>query len=103
VAEIFEGLRTFFEIVDFWGRFWGGEGMAASPPEDDEPDSNKSSAQVGAQAATPLPVEVEDFFPLTIFTFTYEVFSEMLSPQDCVTNFLLHFRGLANNRSCAEV
>jgi hypothetical protein len=77
--------------------------MAASPSEADKPESNKSSARVIAWAAPLLPAKVMELFPLTIFTFVEEVFSEILSPKDYVTDFFPCFRGLANNTSCEEV
>jgi hypothetical protein len=102
-AEGPEGFRTFLGTGDFLGHSWGSDGMAASPPEADEPESNKSSAWAKAWGASLLLKEVEDIFLPAIFTFAEEVFSVMLSPEDCATNFLLGFTGLAKESSCAEV
>jgi hypothetical protein len=48
-------------------------------------------------------VEVEDVLPLLILTFLEEVFSMMLSPEDCELNFQLAFKGLASANFRAEV
>jgi hypothetical protein len=71
----------------------------ASPSKADEPESNKSNARVGAQPAPTTPTEVDDVLPPLILTFTEEVFSKTLSPDDCELNFLLCFRGLASANS----
>jgi hypothetical protein len=89
-VEGLEGFGTFFTTGDFWGHFWGGARMIASASEADEPKSNKSSARAKV------------FLP-AIFTFAEEVFSLILSLEDCATNFLLGFTGLAKASSCAEV
>jgi hypothetical protein len=82
-ARASEGFRTFFRTGDFWGCFWGGVGLAGSPSEVDEPESNKSNARDGDWAAPLPPAE--------------------LGPEECETNFLLCFRGLASASSYSEV
>jgi hypothetical protein len=98
-----EGFRIFFGTGDFLGCFRGGVGMVASSSEADEPESNKSSAWAESWVASLSPTKVEDVHFTAIFTFTEEVFLVTLSPEDCATNFLLGFRGLAKESSCAEV
>jgi hypothetical protein len=93
-----EGFRTTFRRGDYYGRFWWGTGIAASSSEIDEAESNKSNS-VGVQPAPPPPAEVEDVLPSLILTFTDEVFSMMLSPEDCELHFVLRFKGLANANS----
>jgi hypothetical protein len=77
--------------------------MAASSSEADEPESNRSSARAKAWVTLLPPTEVEDVFFPVIFMFTEEVFSVILSPEDCATKFLLGFIGLAKESSCVEV
>jgi hypothetical protein len=75
----------------------------ALPSEVDEPESNKSSARAKDWCIQLPPVEVEDaFFPTTLMHVA-EVFSAMLSPDYCATNFLLCFKGFARASSCVEV
>jgi hypothetical protein len=98
-----EGYGIFFGRGDFLGRFRGGAGMAALPSETDEPESNKSSASAKAQVASLPPAEVENVFLPAILTLVGEAFSVMLSLEDCATNFVLGFKGLARASSYAEV
>jgi hypothetical protein len=75
----------------------------ALPSEVDEPESNKSSARAEDRGIPLPPAEVEDaFFPTTLMPVA-EVFSAMLSPKYCATNFLLRFKGFARASSCVEV
>jgi hypothetical protein len=103
IVGALEGFETTCKGGDFWGHFWRGTGAATSSPEADEPESNKSNAWAGAQTKPPPPVEVEDVLPLLILTFLEEVFSMMLSPEDCELNFQLAFKGLASANFWAEV
>jgi hypothetical protein len=98
-----KGFGIAFGGGDFQGRFRCGTGAATSPSEADESESNKSNACARAWPSPPPPTEVKDVLAPLILTFAKEVFSVMLSPEDCETNFLLCFRGLASANSCAEV
>jgi hypothetical protein len=78
-------------------------GAASSPPEADNPESNKSNVRAEARPEPPQPVEVENVLHLLILRFAEEVFSMMLFPEDCELNFLLGFRGLASANTCVDV
>jgi hypothetical protein len=84
VAGSWEGFETAFGEGDFQERFHRGTGATTS--EVDGPELNKSNTHARAQPEPP---------PL-ILTFTEEVFSMMLTPEDCELNFLLGFTALAS-------
>jgi hypothetical protein len=85
----------------FPGWLQGGGGVSSS--EADEPESNKFSARVEARVMPLPPTVVEDVFLPAILTPAREVFLARLSLEDCATNLLLCFKGLARASSCVEV
>jgi hypothetical protein len=100
-AAMPEDYKIAFGRGEFRGRFYCGSGGIVSSSELEE--AYRSIACAEARPAPPPPVEVEDAFPPSILTFTEEVYSIILSLEDCNLNFLLCFRGLANAFSCSEV
>jgi hypothetical protein len=101
-TEALEGFKIDFHGGELLGRFQRVSSRIVSSLDADM--AYRSIAHAEAQPTPPPATEDEDDFPLPILTlaiwqittFTVEVFSIILCPEDCGFNFLLCFMGLAN-------
>jgi hypothetical protein len=95
--------RCILHSRNFLGHFQGSIRGVVSPLDVDEPESNKSNTRAKAGVVLLPRTKVDDVFFLEISMPMGEVFSAMPSPDDCATNFLLGFKGLARASSRVEI